>query len=375
MPTSTREILLGRYHYDPLDRLVDCTPFDQTAIQRYYCKTRLTTELQGAVQRTIVQHDDQLLAQQQSEGEGDKTTATLLATDQQRSILNALDATQLHPLDYTPYGHRPVENGLLSLLGFTGERPDSVTGHYHLGNGYRQFNPVLMRFNSPDSWSPFGEGGLNAYAYCAGDPVNKIDPNGHAALGLLLIAGGIGSIVGAGIVIAKGKGETESVIGGVALGILGLTLMMGGGASFGRHITRPRSSIVPVEHRPIVSNILERAAKDRKAHENAIKLQTPATPTSSSINPQLSQVGRTERSLSNSVNTTGQRQPTQLAHHSSSGQTSRRPTIEESIEPNSLPSSLSSGHTTTRAPHEEYFFKKTLPQIELKNTNNKIRQH
>ncbi|VVP40731.1 hypothetical protein PS862_04867 [Pseudomonas fluorescens] len=157
MPTSMRETLLGRYHYDPLDRLVDCAPFEQEAIQRYYCKTRLATEMQGAVQRTIVQHDDQLLAQQQSKG--DNTSASLLATDQQRSVLNALDANLPHPLVYTPYGHRPMENGVLSLLGFNGERRDPVTGHYHLGNGYRQFNPVLMRFTSPDSWSPFGEGG------------------------------------------------------------------------------------------------------------------------------------------------------------------------------------------------------------------------
>ena len=104
----------------------------------------------------------------------------LLATDQQRSVLNALDANRPHPIAYTPYGHRPLENGLLRMLGFNGERPDSLTGHYHLGNGYRQFNPVLMRFNSPDSWSPFGEGGLNTYTYCMGDPVNKRDPTGHA---------------------------------------------------------------------------------------------------------------------------------------------------------------------------------------------------
>jgi RHS repeat-associated protein len=82
----------------------------------------------------------------------------LLATDQQQSVLNASHATQNHPLAYSPYGHRPPGNGLLSLLGFNGELPDSVTGHYHLGKGYRQFNPVLMRFNSPDSWSPFGDG-------------------------------------------------------------------------------------------------------------------------------------------------------------------------------------------------------------------------
>lgn len=35
-----------------------------------------------------------------------------------------------------------------------------------------------MRFNGPDRLSPFGKGGLNSYAYCAGDPVNRIDPAG-----------------------------------------------------------------------------------------------------------------------------------------------------------------------------------------------------
>ena len=38
-----------------------------------------------------------------------------------------------------------------------------------------------MRFNTPDShrFSPFGKGGPNAYVYCAGDPVNHVDPTGH----------------------------------------------------------------------------------------------------------------------------------------------------------------------------------------------------
>ncbi|WP_260676501.1 RHS repeat-associated core domain-containing protein [Pseudomonas kilonensis] len=177
MPAIPRKTVLCRYHYDPLDRLVDCVPSAEAGIQRFYCKSRLATELQGAAQRSVFQHDDQLLAQLQREGVNANTT--LLATDQQRSVLNVLDATGPHPLAYTAYGHHPAENGLLSLLGFNGERPDPVTGHYLLGNGYRGFNPVLMRFNSPDSLSPFGEGGLNAYAYCAGDPVNKSDPNGH----------------------------------------------------------------------------------------------------------------------------------------------------------------------------------------------------
>lgn len=59
-----------------------------------------------------------------------------------------------------------------------------------LGKGYRVYSPVLMRFNSPDSWSPFGKGGLNGYAYSQ-RPLDEVDPTGHfvvnAALGALLL--------------------------------------------------------------------------------------------------------------------------------------------------------------------------------------------
>ncbi|WP_225934025.1 RHS repeat-associated core domain-containing protein [Pseudomonas azerbaijanoccidentalis] len=189
-----RETLLCRYHYDPLDRLVDCTPSAQAVTRRFYLKDRLATEIQGAVQRSIMQHDDRLLAQQQRQSGVADTR--LLATDQQRSVLYVLDVSRPHPIAYSPYGHHPAESGLLSLLGFNGERPDPVTGCFLLGNGYRAFNPVLMRFNSPDSWSPFGEGGLNAYAYCVGDPVNGGDPTGHTPVWLKTILRSIGLMRG-----------------------------------------------------------------------------------------------------------------------------------------------------------------------------------
>lgn len=189
---TNQKTLLSCYQYDPLDRLAGCKSTGQTTTRRFYLKDRLTTEIQGAVQRSMFQHDDQLLAQQRYE-DGAVDTA-LLATDLQRSVLQLLDATQPRPLAYTPYGHRPAQSGLLSLLGFNGERPDPVTGHYLLGNGYRAFNPVLMRFNSPDSWSPFGEGGLNAYAYCDGDPINHSDPSGHA-FGWSLVKNSLAKII------------------------------------------------------------------------------------------------------------------------------------------------------------------------------------
>ena len=174
---SSPKAVLCRYRYDPLDRLAGATVSGQANALRFYQKNRLATQIQGAVQRTIIQHEDLLLAQQQRIDSATETT--LLATDQQRSVLQLLDDTAPRSLAYNPYGHHPAESGLSSLLGFNGEHRDPVTGHYLLGNGYRAFNPVLMRFNSPDSLSPFDEGGINAYAYCEGDPINRMDPSGH----------------------------------------------------------------------------------------------------------------------------------------------------------------------------------------------------
>lgn len=70
--------------------------------------------------------------------------------------------------------------------GFNGERLDPISGMAHLGMGYRAYNPVLCRFNAPDAFSPFGAGGVNSYAFCAGDPVNHADPSGHLSWQALL---------------------------------------------------------------------------------------------------------------------------------------------------------------------------------------------
>jgi RHS repeat-associated protein len=122
-----------------------------------------------------------VLAQVQCDG--NTLSTTLLANDQQRSVLQSLRSNhQPQSSAYSPYGHSTSVSRLLSLLRFNGERADRLTGHYLLGNGYRAFNPVLMRFNSPDSFSPFGSGGLNSYAYVQGDPINRRDPTGHTLL-------------------------------------------------------------------------------------------------------------------------------------------------------------------------------------------------
>ncbi|MFJ4064128.1 RHS repeat-associated core domain-containing protein [Pseudomonas sp. NPDC089996] len=80
---------------------------------------------------------------------------------------------------YSAYGYNPKLPSEKTLSGFNGEHWQPVTASYHLGSGYRAYSPALIRFCSPDSWSPFGQGGINAYTYCSGDPVNRSDPSGH----------------------------------------------------------------------------------------------------------------------------------------------------------------------------------------------------
>lgn len=102
----------------------------------------------------------------------------LLATALENTPLQAISVGTRQSFVFTAYGHCHASSGPPSL-GYNGERFETLTGHYLLGNGYRAYNPLLMRFNSPDSLSPFGRGGINAYVYCGADPVNRVDPSGH----------------------------------------------------------------------------------------------------------------------------------------------------------------------------------------------------
>lgn len=163
------------YRYDALDLLIELQPADQEKLTRIYRGEHLVTQLQGQKNHSVFQHDTQLLALLALESE--EFDSQLLVTDQQRSVLQHAKVRQV----YTPHGHHRLASGPGSLLGFNGEVVDPVTGHYLLGNGHRAFNPVLMRFNSPDRLSPFGRGGLNPYTYCLGDPVNYRDPTGREA--------------------------------------------------------------------------------------------------------------------------------------------------------------------------------------------------
>ncbi|WP_347909978.1 RHS repeat-associated core domain-containing protein [Pseudomonas grandcourensis] len=103
----------------------------------------------------------------------------LLATDRSQSIIGEIVDGQAKTIAYSAYGEQFAQQKVETRLGFNGQLREADIGWYLLGNGYRAYNPRLMRFHSPDSWSPFRGGGLNAYMYCVGDPVNRVDPTGH----------------------------------------------------------------------------------------------------------------------------------------------------------------------------------------------------
>ncbi|WP_166367090.1 RHS repeat domain-containing protein [Pseudomonas akapageensis] len=158
----------GSYGYDPLDRIAN-----GGGDQRFYRGDELASQLRGGQGSTFMRGGGNLLAERQ----GDNTL--LLGSDDKSSVLHETGPDQANAIAYSPHGHRSGEQPIGTALGFNGELSEVQTGVYLLGKGYRAYSPALMYFHSPDSWSPFGRGGINAYCYCGGDPVNFVDPTGH----------------------------------------------------------------------------------------------------------------------------------------------------------------------------------------------------
>ncbi|ALS62200.1 RHS repeat-associated core domain-containing protein [Pandoraea norimbergensis] len=153
--------------------------------RRYAVSQQDTVSQHGFNKRSLVLKNDSpsCFLQEASTTIDGKTTATssFELRDQAGTVFASidLDTKAITYYRFTPYGYRTSDPGALTWLGFKGE-PLNYVGLYHLGNGYRMYDPEHCRFQSPDTLSPFDMGGIAAYVYCHGDPLNYHDPSGHA---------------------------------------------------------------------------------------------------------------------------------------------------------------------------------------------------
>lgn len=162
-----------------------------------------------------------------------------------REVVNA-SGTVKQLTNYYPFG-APYADPLamkgddLQPYKYNGKELDKTHGLNTYDYGARQYDPILARWDRVDplaeKYYPY-----SPYTYCAGDPVNKFDPDGRA---YNLVAGGIGAIVGAGINASvaywEGKSSKEiwgaaaegAVVGGMAGLTLGASITVAGSSTVG----------------------------------------------------------------------------------------------------------------------------------------------
>jgi len=205
------------YRYDAARHLAAVDEGGSTAY-RYYHNNVLSNECHVGTGGEIRYTHAQGHAVAQSQLANAVRQVTVLGSDSQGSVHSQVTDALLRST-YNAYGAQAVESGP-ALIGFAGQRREQGIGWYLLG-GYRAYNPVLMRFHSPDVFSPFDKGGLNAYAYCSGDPVNRVDPHGTAWWKWLVA--GVGTALGImGTVLTVGAAVV--LMGAIVAGGVSLTL-------------------------------------------------------------------------------------------------------------------------------------------------------
>lgn len=228
-----------RYQYDAESRQVLASRSTEAPAMLAYADERLDTLVEGDKKIRYFNGEDHVIARS-----GGAEGPQLHANDAAGSVRGISAPGQAHVRrHYTPYGDTKISldgdkvrtMADLQLPAFNGQRLDAAIKLYFLGNGRRAYDPELMIFLQADPLSPFDEGGLNSYAYCAGNPINMLDPSGlfptwlrWVLAGAALALGGVAlvsAVVGiAAIGLAAATTAQLVSAAGTAMGFVGSTL-------------------------------------------------------------------------------------------------------------------------------------------------------
>ena len=188
MKTRTSSGLTEQFSFDALDRLTDA------AGQKYTYDGLDRVATRNGVAFAYGGLDDEIVndgTSTYSRGPGDELLATgtgsterLAVSDRHGDVVGGIDPadTTMSKLSdstsYDPFGTVTAKTGNTGAVGFQGDWTDPGTGQVDMGD--RWYNPSTAGFTSRDSedTSDSDDAG-NRYAYAAGDPLDRIDPDGH----------------------------------------------------------------------------------------------------------------------------------------------------------------------------------------------------
>lgn len=162
---------------------------------------------------------------------------------------NSVVATYVYDAwgNHKVYNSSGVENtsstwiGNINPIRYRGYYYDVETGLFMVGHRY--YNPEWGRWLSPDDieyLDPQSINGLNLYAYCNNDPLNKYDPTGHFAMptwlkwtigAVVLVGTVVAAVATGGAALAVGAAVGAGVGAGLGLAS-GITLDENGGFSY-----------------------------------------------------------------------------------------------------------------------------------------------
>ena len=178
------------YFYNGIGRQIgEVVPNQPTTYFIYGQNTLLNTRV-GSQQTSFLYGANRL-------GKQDNKSRKYCLTDQGQSVVNTINQTEEQAENITSYAYSPYgtesdltkqESNTITTqhFGFDGQLTDSQTNWQFLGQGYRAYNPMLHRFMSQDSMSPFDKGGINGYVFGSNNPIMMSDPSGHFSFSNLI---------------------------------------------------------------------------------------------------------------------------------------------------------------------------------------------